>query len=325
MSTTSDLPEVPAVSHKRRWWLAAGISALAGAAVLNHLQSRRAEATTPPAGRFVAPDGVRLHYLERGTGTPVILLHGNGVTLQDFTTSGVFDLLAERHRVLAFDRPGFGYSARPRTTVWTPEAQAALIVAALRELGTGKVTIVAHSWGTLVALAIALNYPDTVSGLVLLSGYYYPSARLDVPAFAPPAVPVLGDLLAHTLSPATGALLGPAVIKASFAPAPVSPKFAAFPLGLTLRPSQVHATAADTALMVPAAARLSKRYRSLSVPVMVMAGEGDRIVRLNGQAERFAREVPASDLRVVPGQGHLFHYAVPDQVAAAVDEVARRG
>ena len=253
-----------------------------------------------------------------------MLLHGNGVTLQDFEASGVLGLAADRHRVIAFDRPGFGYSDRPRTTLWTPQAQAELLSAALEQLGIGKAVVVGHSWGTMVALAMALDHAERVSGLVLLSGYYYGTARPDVIPFSFPAIPVLGDLMAHTISPLSGALVGPAAIKASFAPAPVCDKFKNFPLALTLRPSQIRATAADTAMMVPGAIALSRRYPELGLPVVIMAGEGDLIAHVGKHAERLAGDIVGSELRIVPEQGHLFHYAVPEQVVAAIDDVAGR-
>lgn len=312
----------PIVSGKG--WLVAGAAALAGSAIFNQWNARRAEAETPPAGKFIEVDGVRLHYTDQGSGTPVVLIHGNGVTLQDYEASGVTRLVAEGHRVIAFDRPGFGYSDRPRTTIWTPEAQAAALAGAMEQLGIGKAVIVGHSWGTMVALAMALNHPDAVAGLVLLSGYYYGTARPDVVPFSLPAVPGVGDIMAHTVSPLSGALLGPVMIKASFAPAPISEKFADFPLALTLRPSQVRATAADTAMMVPGAIGLSRRYGELDVPIVAMAGEGDLIAHVGKHAERLVSEVARAELRVVAGQGHLFHYAVPEQVVAAIDEVIQQ-
>lgn len=75
--------------------------------MVNQVNARRAEAATPPAGEFVEVNGVRLHYVEQGTGSPVVLLHSNGVTLQDFKASGVLGLAAGNHQVIAFDRPGF--------------------------------------------------------------------------------------------------------------------------------------------------------------------------------------------------------------------------
>ncbi len=307
-------------------WLGAGVAvaALAGIAVVNRASARRAEAATPPAGKFVEIDGVRLHYVDRGEGTPVVLLHGNGVLLQDFEVSGVLGIAAERHRVIAFDRPGFGYSDRPRAAVWTPAAQARLIARALEEIGAGPAVVVGHSWGTLVALAMALDHPDAVAGLVLLSGYYYGTARPDVVPASLPAIPVLGDLMANTVSPLAGLLVGPLAVKASFAPAPVPDTFARFPVAMTLRPSQIRATAGDTAMMIPSAICLSRRYGDLDLPIVVMAGEGDLIAHPDTHAERFVGDVASAELRIVPGQGHLFHYAVPEQVVDAVDDVFAR-
>ena len=88
-------------------------ASMAAMTVHNIYRARKAERDHPPTGRFVTVDGVKLHYIDRGEGPPVVLLHGNVVTAEDFRTSGVLELLARRHRVIAFDRPGFGYSDRP--------------------------------------------------------------------------------------------------------------------------------------------------------------------------------------------------------------------
>ncbi|WP_223861852.1 alpha/beta fold hydrolase, partial [Geminicoccus harenae] len=145
--------------------LAASAAALAMAALYNIYRSRQVERQHPPAGRFIDVDGVRLHYLERGEGTPVVLLHGNVVTAEDWILSGVFERLAERHRVIAFDRPGYGYSARPQGSPWTAAAQADLLGRALTCLGIEHPIVVGHSWGTNVALALALAEPTAVRGL----------------------------------------------------------------------------------------------------------------------------------------------------------------
>jgi pimeloyl-ACP methyl ester carboxylesterase len=315
-----------ASSRHNKGWLVAGtaVAALAGAALFNRAAARRAEANHPPVGKFIEVDGVRVHYVDRGEGPAVVLVHGNGVMLQDFELSGVLGLAAEHHRVIAFDRPGFGYSDRPRSTIWTPAAQARLIAEALQQIGVGPAVIVGHSWGTIVALAMALDHAEAVSGLVLLSGYYYGSARPDVIPASIPAMPLLGDLLANTAAPLTGLLVWPAAVKASFAPASVPDKFSDFPMAMTLRPSQVRATAADTALMVPSAMALSDRYGELQLPVIVMAGEGDLITHVGKHAQRLADDIAGSDLRIIPGQGHLFHYHLPEQVVAAIDDVCER-
>lgn len=309
--------------NRNNAYIAAGIgaAALAGSALVNHLVAHRAERANPPEGKFIDVDGARLHYVDRGEGPTVVFLHGNGVMLQDFEVSGVLGLAAAQHRVIAFDRPGFGYSSRPRNRMWTPSAQAGLIARALQQIGVEQAVVVGHSWGTLVALAMALEQADAVSGLVLLSGYYYGTARPDVVLGSMPAIPVLGDVLAHTLAPLSGLLTGPAGVKASFHPAPVSPKFNAFPKAMALRPAQLRATSADTAMMVPSAIAFSKRYDQIDVPVVIMAGEGDLIAHLDKHAERLASEIRGAKLRVIPEQGHLLHYAVPEQVVDAIEDV----
>jgi len=306
-------------------WAAAGVvaAALGAAALFNRADARRAEANTPPVGKFIDVDNIRLHYVDRGEGPVVVLLHGNGMLLQDYEASGVLDLAAKDHRVLAFDRPGFGYSDRPRSRLWTPAEQGELIAKALEQLGIERAVVVGHSWGTLVALAFALQYPKRVAGLVLLSGYYFGTARPDVVPASIPAIPLLGDFMAHTISPLMGRVLAPVAVKASFAPSAVSQKFADLPIAMTLRPSQIRATAADTALMVPAAIALSQRYGELDLPIIVMAGEGDIIAQVGEHAEPFAKEVNGADLLIVAGQGHLFHYAVPSEVVAAIRDVQR--
>src|SRR5437870_950122 len=125
----------------------------------------------PPVCQFITVDDTRLRYLDSGAGTPVVLLHGNGSLIEDFVSSGIMD--APGHRFIAFDRPGFGYSERPRGRAWGPSEQASLLLRALAHLGIERPIVVGHSWGALVALAMALESPEDVSGLVLLSGYYY--------------------------------------------------------------------------------------------------------------------------------------------------------
>jgi pimeloyl-ACP methyl ester carboxylesterase len=265
-------------------------------------------------------DGVRLHYLERGKGTPVVLLHGNGVMAQDFVASGLLDRLSLRYRVLTFDRPGFGYSARPRSRLWTAEAQATLLHHAWKQLGIEPPLLVGHSWGTLVALALALNPAVEVRGLVLLSGYFYPTVRADVPVMAVPALPVAGDVMRYTVSPLLGRLTGPHLIRKMFAPCPVPASFsAAMPLALMLRPWQLRASAEESALMIPQAAAFRPHYPELRLPVTIMAGTNDQVIDGRRQSAQLHGALPQSALRMLPGVGHMLHYAVPEQVVEAID------
>ncbi len=309
-------------------WIAGAALALGGAVLANDLVARRNEARHPPRGRFLTVDGVRLHFLERGAAQPgptLVLLHGNGAMAEDFALSGILDELGQTHHVIAFDRPGFGYSDRPRRHIWTAAAQARLLRRALRRMGIQRAVLAGHSWGTLVALEMALQRPDQVAALVLMSGYFTPTLRLDVAAFSGPAIPVLGDVMRYTISPLLGWAIAPLLFRRIFSPGPVPAHFAAgFPTGLALRPSQLRASAADTALMIPAAAATRHRHGEVKMPVLILAGADERIADVDRQSRRLHQDTPGSELRLVPGAGHMIHHAAPAAVVQALRDAADR-
>jgi pimeloyl-ACP methyl ester carboxylesterase len=297
-----------------------GIAALAAAAIVNRQIAREAERRNPPVGRFLEIDGVRLHYVERGSGTPLVLLHGNGSMIQDFETSGLLDEAAKTCRVIAFDRPGYGQSRRPRRRLWSPDAQADLLHAALEALDAAPAIVLGHSWGASVAVAMGLKHPGSVRALVLASGYYYPTARADVVAASGPAIPLVGDILRYTLSPLLGRLIWPGLMRKIFGPAEVPQEFReGFPKGLALRPSQLRASAAESALMIPDAIAARAKYAELSMPVVIVAGELDRLIDTDRQSAQLHREIGHSVFRPVPAAGHMVHQTAMREVMAAID------
>jgi pimeloyl-ACP methyl ester carboxylesterase len=312
-------------STTRGWLVPAllGSAAALGASALYAIsKTREAERRYPPIGRFMTVDGVRLHYIERGQGEPLVLIHGNGTMIQDFLVSGIVDELAKRYRVIIFDRPGYGYSDRPRG-LWTPRAHATLFQAALERLGVSNAVVLGHSWGTLVAVALALQAPQLVRSLVLASGYYFPTLRADVILASPPAIPVIGDVMRYTVSPVVGRVLLPGMIKGMFAPAAVPERFdREFPKDMMLRPLQLRASAEDAAMMTPVTIELREHYRDLKLPVVIITGADDQIADVSRQSERLHHELPASEFIVVPGMGHMIHHLAPDDVIRAIDRAS---
>ncbi len=295
---------------------------LVASALYVRSKTRQAEREHPPQGKFIEVDGVRLHYLERGEGPVVVMLHGNAVYSVDFQASGLLDQAAEHYRVIAFDRPGYGYSERPRTRLWTADSQARLLCKALQEMGVDSAIVLGHSWGALVAVSMGLQSPELVRGLVLLGGYYYPNLRVDAPAVSPLALPVLGDLLRYTISPIQGRLALPLMAKTMFSPRPVPARFSEVPPWMMLRPVQLRASAADAALMIPSAMTLSKRYARLQVPSVVIAGTQDAVVDFTDHSERLHDGIGHSELHLEPGVGHMTHYAHPGKVLSVIDAIA---
>jgi pimeloyl-ACP methyl ester carboxylesterase len=311
-------------SHPIGMSAAAAVATLAGCALVNQHLAKKAQEKNPPIGHFLEIDGVRLHYIERGEGNCLLLLHGNGSMIQDFESSGLVTLAAKNHRVIVFDRPGYGYSERPRGTVWSPGAQAALIHRALVRLGVARVTVLGHSWGASVAIALALKHPEVVTGLVLASGYYYPTARADVVAQSGPAVPVIGDIMSLTLAPLISRAMWEVAIGNMFGPKPVPAKFSGFPKEMALRPSHVRAGAGESAMMIPDAFAFQADYARLKMPVVILAGEGDRIVDVE-QSARLHRQIAHSTLRRFSGAGHMVHQTETIEVMSAINEASRVG
>jgi pimeloyl-ACP methyl ester carboxylesterase len=126
--------------------------------------------------------------------------------------------------------------------------------------------------------------------------------------------------LRYSISPLLGKLMQPLLLRGMFAPLPVP---ANFTMGSTpnmsLRPGQIRAESQDGVAMIPGAVTMRHRYQELTMPVVIMAGTKDHVVNAK-QPRRLHAQIPHSILRLVPGVGHMLHYAVPAQVAEAIEE-----
>lgn len=261
---------------------------------------------------------MRLHYLDRGDGPPLVLLHGLGSMADDFISSGFLERAARQYRVIAFDRPGYGHSEPAARAFASPWRQAAVLREALRKLGVRRPIVLGHSWGTLPAVAFALRYPGTLRSLVLVSGYFFPTLRLDALLLAPPAIPLIGDVLRHTLSPWLGRLLWPAFLRVLFSPSQPPPG-GPVPTWLALQPAQLKAVGSETLVTVPAAFSLSRRYEQLTVPMLIVAGAEDRYVSPRSHSLRLNALVSYSRMLLVPGAGHMVHHTHGEAILSAMN------
>jgi pimeloyl-ACP methyl ester carboxylesterase len=303
------------------------IALLSVCAWVTRRKAREVEARHPPAGRFVNVDDVRLHFVEHGApSAPVaVLLHGNGSMSTEIELSGLVARLASRYRVIVFDRPGYGYSDRPNGLSCAPSVQARLFLHALESLEVREAMVMGHSWGALVAIAMGLASPRLVRGVVLVSGYYTPSLRLDMPLLIPMALPLVGTLLCHTVSPLLGRLLWPLLVRRIFAPAALpSARVQRYPIWLSLRPGSLRTTAVEAVMTIPQAALLWQREPELRIPVAIVAGSQDLLLSTAWHSRRLHRRLPGSRLYLVPNAGHMVHHTAPQAVVAAVDDLAGR-
>ena len=312
-------------------WIALSLLSLGALVVVTELETRRLEARFPPVGAFADVDGVRLHYSIAGPGdkggAPIVLLHGASTSLLDFHAS-LLPPLAERHRVIAMDRPGHGYSerARPTSGDWPdPAEQARLLHGLLAQLQVDQPVLVGHSWAGAVVLAYLLAYPDEAAGGVLLAGGSHPWEGGVAWYNDLAGLPVVGDLFAYTLPLTLGRLRLSDGLADAFAPNTPPPGYLERTgVELTLRPRTFLANAEDIRLLSPFLERQSTYYGAIRRPLLLITGDTDGVVPAWNHAERLIHQAPFADLVILPGIGHGLHHVATERVVELIDAFARR-
>jgi pimeloyl-ACP methyl ester carboxylesterase len=284
---------------------------------------RAATEAFPPEGQFVTDEGYRMHAVVAGAGPDLVLIHGSSGSTRDFTHS-LLPRLAERYRVIAIDRPGFGWS-EPVPDGETLSVQARFLRETASALGAVRPIVVGHSYGGTVALAWAVEAPDSLAALVTLSTpshvwegglpLYY---RLTTP-------PVLGRLARAAISAwATDAMIR-AGTEAVFAPDPMPLGYVAhFGPRLSLREGTASLNGRQRAILKDEIRALSPRYSAIRVPLEQVHGTADVTVGLSIHAEPLTAAVAGANLTRLPGIGHMPHQVSPDDVVAAIDRAAAR-
>lgn len=258
------------------------------------------------AGRLVRAGGRSVHVLDVGSGPPIVLLHGLGGLAQEILEP--FEHLSARFRLIAPDRAGYGYSDPLPAARMTPAGQARWLAALLDRLGVRRCLLVAHSIGAATALALALAAPQRVAGLVLVAPFCRPTRPAAMPWLRLAVAPVVGPPLRNHVVPLLAPRLAPSRLAALFAPEPVPPGFADFPILHAARGPALQAMAAElrgyNRTMIPAALKL----RRCRVPTLVIAGTADPVAACDRHAGWLAHRNPAARLARLPGAGHMPHH-----------------
>ena len=288
--------------------------------------ARKVEAAVPPCGRFIEIDGQRLHYVDTGgTGPAIVMIHGLGGTLWNFTYALV-DKLSGEFRVIAVDRPGSGYSARADDAPAKLSTQANTLAKFMRALGLKQPLLVGHSLGGALSLAIALDHPDCAGALALIAPLTH--AQDDVPE------PFRGlvinsramlKIIAWTLAIPMSIRSAPELLKIVFGPDAVPADFATRGGGLLgLRPKSFYNTSSDLAAVNEDLPGMMKRYGGLSIPLGMLFAKGDRILDYRRQGEAMKQTCPALDLVLLDEHGHMLPVTAPDSTAGLIRRVAAR-
>jgi pimeloyl-ACP methyl ester carboxylesterase len=275
--------------------------------------------TNPYQRQAVVVDGKTLSYVSAGSGRPVILIHGNPGSYQDYTLA-VVERLSQSYHVIAFDRPGHGYSERHDSVQTTVEVQARIIRDALQKLTIEKPVLVGHSWGGSLVLAAAVAYGSDLSGIVLLAPAAFPSVRVEWWSRVP-HVPLIGQFVVNKLTPFLGRAIVRKSLKQAYDPQDVQHEYAEHAAEMWMRPDHVRACAYDERTLRSSLRVLSERYSDIEMPVVIVTGSADRLLDPNEHAYPLQRTIRNSKLIVLPETGHQLPQTQPDAVISAINQV----
>ncbi|WP_448994735.1 alpha/beta fold hydrolase [Novosphingobium sp.] len=273
--------------------------------------------------RFVDAAGVHTHVETWGpeSGEPVFLIHGASSHIGTWEPT-IVPMLKGEFLVAAYDRPGMGYTTDRPPGSDTLALQAKVAAETIEKLGLKKPIVVAHSWGGAVALRLALDRPDLVSGLVLIApvAYDWPGGVdwYNYWSANPLSGWVFNNLVAQ---PFAGASVRSGMAGA-FAPnLPPEGWLDAARVSLAARPESLRANGEDLVAAKREILGQQARYPQIKVPVAILTGDSDRVVSPTIHSMQLAKTLPNARIDVVAGAGHLPQEIAPDRFRKLFDWV----
>ena len=286
--------------------------------------SRQAEKLVPAAGQRITVDGHDVHYVESGAGRPILMIHGLGGHLHHMRRP-LMEAFGDDYRLIAIDRPGSGYSTRPRGDGRLSQ-QADFIARLIDAMQLERPLVVGHSLGGAIALAMALRHPDKISGLALISPLTHHYSEVP-PEFAPLHIPnpVVRRLIANTVAVPMSARNAPRTLDFVFGPQKPPVDFAVAGGALAgMRPSHIYATSTDLVALRHDLADFETRYGEIELPVGILFGDKDRVLDYRRHGLSMRDKIDDLDLEIAEGVGHMPQYVVTGQVVAFVRRIAGR-
>jgi pimeloyl-ACP methyl ester carboxylesterase len=302
-----------------------------------HTRGERIEQAFPPVGQFVNVNGGRVHYVQAGQGPDVILLHGAGGNLRDYTFS-LMDQLTDRYRVTAFDRPGLGYTDRvpgiatgPFATEGDPpNDQVAMLREAAAQLGITDPIVVGHSFGGIVAMAWATTSldrddPTNAAAVVSYAGVLMPWPGGLGAYYTVNGSALGGGIVIPLISAFTPQRTVESVVVETFAPQDPPAGYVDHLGGeLALRERTFRANARQVNTLRPFVVEMTALYPRLTLPIEIIHGTADNTVPIHVHPEELIKIVPSANLVRLEGIGHQPHHSAEEEAIAAIDRAAAR-
>lgn len=295
-----------------------------------HWKAAQIAAAHPPTGKFVEIGGARLHYTERmpaeAERATVLLIHGASGNQADIMLALGDRLAGLGFRVLAFDRPGHGWSDRPDGRAdAAPDIQAKRIRQGVEALGVREAIVVGHSLAGAVATNLAIDQKPFVAGLVLVSAVTHPWPGGVAWYYTIASTPIVEQVFARLITLPLGLALTPMGVDAVFAPNTPPPGYIEKTgLQLLFRPNDFIANAQDVAGLKAFVGRQASRLGEIEAPTAIITGETDSVVSPEIHSVGSAREIRGATLTMLKGAGHAPQWTDPQAVIDAIVDVQKR-
>ena len=259
-------------------------------------------------GHTMTVDGLEIHYMEGGTGPPVVLIHGLGSQAQNDWSGLAPALVHAGYHIYAMDLPGYGHSAKPSDRTYSIPEQAKFVESFISANHPGAVTLAGVSMGGWVASTVALEQPQAVARLVLIdsAGMAF-HLSFDRELFTPRTREQVDQLIALVT--------------------PGPPRMPGFVKDAFIRKAQRNGWVVRRALdsMIAGADDLDQRFPSLKMPMLLVWGKQDAITSLR-LGESMHHAAPQSVLAIYDGCGHIAVVSCNDRIApTVVDFLAGNG
>jgi pimeloyl-ACP methyl ester carboxylesterase len=293
-------------------------------AIFTRLTSRKIKRSIPKFGKTTVLQDAEIHWYESGQGEPIIMLHGLAGNLRNFTYALV-GKLDQEYRVIAIDRAGCGWSTRSKSECATLQEQARIISEFIDKEQIKRPLIVGHSLGGAIALALALEYKNKISGLALICPATQVIDKIpDMFKSLNISSPLIRFFIAHTFSSLIGILTRKETFKVAFAPEMICDDFSIKGGGdFALSSEAFIRTSEDLIFAQSSAPSLVGREKELEVYTEVLFGEDDEILNAKLHGEKFS-QLSGSKLTMLPGKGHMLPLTIPDQCADFIREVINK-
>lgn len=287
------------------WILFLLMMGVAGLVLFASFSNKKAEQYLPPSGQFAQLGSTKLHYVDQGSGSAIVLIHGLAGNLHNFTY-GVSTPLSKNYRVISVDRPGCGYSTREANADASLEAQADVIVSLLDHLKIEDAVFVGHSLGGAISLAAAQRHPNRIKALALIAPLTHlpdgPNAvfkPLDIPS------PTVRKIVGWTLAVPGSLFRISQTLKVIFGPEKAPADFAIRGGGImALKPQTFITASTDLQNIDWSMPNIEAAYAAMSTPVSVLYGREDRILDCKRNGEDLPARISGAEITLVSG-GHM--------------------